>query len=381
MKIFLFFYDIYNVKPIYAGSVFLCKERSELVPEKKKGRLLAIYSCGHFLVDLSCAFLMFSVPTSGTERLISLILYNFFAFAVQMPMGLVADKLNRNGAVASAGLIITLLAFILAPVPIICSVVLGLGNCLYHVGGGIEVLGFGDKKQWMLGVFVSPGAIGLFIGTMIANNKLWSIALGGVILFVLSAAVVLWLNYTYSLKAPSGNTELSVQTSGRAPIISFICLFLVVILRSYVGITLYTPWKNGILLSVLSVLGLAFGKAAGGLLADKFGAIRTAIVSLALSSVLFIFSENAVFGILAIFLFNMTMPLTLFAMAKMFSGAKGFAFGCLTFALFLGCLPNFLSIPIPFYGEVWFHAIESVMSLVLLAVGLLACSEREERDE
>ncbi len=345
--------------------------------QKKNGQLLAIYSVGHFFVDLACAFLMFSLRDDGDARLIQIILYNFFAFAVQMPAGFIADRLNRNGAVAAVGIGLTFFAFLLTPIPMICVIVLGLGNCLYHVGGGTDVLGFDEKKQWMLGVFVSPGAMGLFIGTLLAKSKVISVLYGGPIMLAISVAIVLGLHLTYSLRAPSGNICKPVKPAGKLKALAVVCLFLVVILRSYVGVTLYTPWKNGILLSTLAVLGLALGKAAGGFLADRFGAVRTSVVSLALCSIMFMFSGNAMCGILAIFLFNMTMPLTLFAMAGLFPSSRGFAFGCLTFALFLGCVPSFLSLPIPFYKEVWFHALEAAVSLVLLAVGLIACRKWE----
>ncbi len=348
---------------------------------KKNGRLLAIYSAGHFLVDFACAFLMFSLPSSGNDRLLEIVLYNFCAFALQMPAGLIADKKDRNGAVASLGLCLTLTAFLFRQIPIACVVLSGLGNCLYHIGGGVDVLNFSEKKQWMLGVFVSPGALGLFAGTLIANNNIISPLLCGFILLVLSSAIVLSLHFTHSLKKPSGNVGFDIKPMGRAPILAFICLFSVVVLRSYVGITLYMPWKNGIWLSLLSVIGLALGKAAGGFLADKLGAVRTAILSLLLCSVLFLFSGSAVCGLFAIFLFNMTMPLTLFAMARSFRGARGFAFGLLTFALFLGCVPELLSLPIPFFGEVWFYAVESAVTLVLLTLGIWAYGKKGGRRE
>ncbi len=339
---------------------------------KKQIPLLTAYSLGHFLVDFACALLMFSLPG---ERLTAFILYNFCAFALQMPVGLVADKCNRNSAVAAVGLVVTCFAFLCAPQPLLCAAVAGVGNCLYHVGGGVDVLGFSSEKQWMLGVFVSPGALGLFVGTALAKAKLLPLLPGGLLVSVLSLAVIVGLYLLFPFQKSSGNAHFSLKTKGRAPVLAILCLFAVVVLRSYVGITLYTPWKNGLLLSVLAVLGLASGKAAGGLLADKFGPLPTALATLGLSSLFFFFSENAVFGLLAIFLFNMSMPLTLFALAQVFPGAKGFAFGCLTFALFLGCVPNFLSLPVPFYGQVWFHAAEGAVSLLLLAVGLLACRE------
>ncbi len=344
---------------------------------KRKGKLLAIYSVGHFTVDLACAFLMFSLPSSGTDRLLELILYNFCAFALQMPVGLIADRLDRNGLVAVIGSCLTLIAFILIPIPLACVVILGLGNCFYHVGGGVDVLNFSEKKQWMLGVFVSPGAIGLFIGTVLANSRAVSPLVCGLILLGISCAIILSLNCTHPLRALSGNACFDIKPKAKAPILAFICLFTVVILRSYVGMTLYMPWKSEIPLLVISVLGLAFGKTAGGFLADRVGEMRTAIASLALSSVLFLFSSNAVCGLLSIFLFNMTMPLTLFAMARIFPNARGFSFGCLTFALFLGCVPELLSLPTPFFGKAWFYAIEAAVSLLLLALGLLASRERK----
>ena len=70
-------------------------------------------------------------------------------------------------------------------------------------------------------------------------------------------------------------------------------------------------------------------------------------------------------GVLAVFLFNMTMPVTLWAAAKVMPGAKGFAFGLLTFGLFLGYLPSYLG-----WGSIlsapWAHGLPALISLILL---------------
>ncbi len=348
------------------------------VTARKQHTLLALYSAGHFLVDLCCAFLMLTlVAVSPGERLICLLLYNFCAFALQMPLGLIADRLDRNGALAVSGLALTLVAFAFFPLPILCACVLGVGNALYHVGGGVDVLHFSDERQWMLGVYVSPGAVGLYLGGVLAREKLLSLPPGFVLILVTAAAISLCLHKTRSLKCPSGNVPPSIEPRGRAPLAAVILLMLVVILRSYVGMTLSFPWKTGAW-AVIAVLALALGKTVGGFLADRFGALRASVATLSLCALLFLFSDNAVCGILAIFLFNMTMPLTLFAMARLFPGARGFAFGTLTFALFLGYLPTHLALPVPFAGSGWWYAMEAVLSLVLLAGGLLACRGGEE---
>ena len=111
-------------------------------------------------------------------------------------------------------------------------------------------------------------------------------------------------------------------------------------------------------------------------MADRMGATRTSVVTLSLCALLFVFSDHALCGLAAVFLFNMTMPLTLFAMARLFPGARGFAFGALTFALFLGYLPTHLGLPTPFAGCGWWYAVEAILSLILLVAGLLACRPR-----
>lgn len=339
--------------------------------------LLTLYSAGHFLVDLTCAYLMITLAASaGEARWLCLLLYNFCAFALQMPAGLFADRIDRNAATAVAGLGLTLIAFALFPVPVLCAVVLGIGNCLYHVGGGVDVLHFSETRQWMLGVYVSPGAIGLFLGGLLAQKQLLSLPVGFALILAASALISLGLHLTHSLKKPSGNVPPSIETVGRAPAVAVITLLLVVVLRSYVGLTLVFPWKTGVW-SLLAVLGVALGKAVGGFLADLMGAVRASVVTLSLCAILFLFSDVALCGLLALLLFNMTMPLTLFAMARLFPGARGFAFGTLTFALFLGYLPTHLALPAPFEGQSWWYAVEAGISLILLIAALLACRKKE----
>lgn len=344
---------------------------------RKQFTLLTLYCAGHFLVDLTCAYLMITLAASaGESRWLCLLLYNFCAFALQMPAGLCADRLDRNAAVAVSGLALTLIAFALFPLPVLCAVILGIGNCLYHVGGGVDVLHFSETRQWMLGIYVSPGAIGLFLGGLLAQKQLFSLPIGFALILIASVLISLGLHLTHSLKQPSGNVPPSIETVGRAPALAVIALLLVVVLRSYVGLTLTFPWKTGVW-SLLAVLGIALGKTAGGFLADRMGAIRASVVTLSLCAFLFLFSDHALCGLAAVFLFNMTMPLTLFAMARLFPGARGFAFGTLTFALFLGYLPTHLGLPVPFSGSTWRYAVEAGISLLLLIAGLLACREKK----
>ena len=145
-----------------------------------------------------------------------------------------------------------------------------------------------------------------------------------------------------------------------------ICCFLVVALRSYLGMVLSFPWKTGGWALALTC-ALVLGKAAGGFLGERLGMVRASVLSLGLAAVLFCLSGFPLAGTAAVFLFNMTMPITLWAAARLLP--PGLAFGTLTFALFLGFLPVWLGWPVLFTGGTGYAA-GALCSLALLAAGL-----------
>lgn len=322
--------------------------------------LLALYSLTHFWVDLSCAFLAFRFLSGSADFLLCLLLYNFCAFALQMPLGLWADGLDRNGVVAAAGCGLTAAAF-LVPVPLASAVTAGVGNALFHLGGGIDVLNTSGKRAAALGVFVSPGAVGLYVGTFWGGGTAISALLPPAGLLILGGGILLLCRRTMgSLR--SGNAPVETEPVGGSWL-PLIPLFLVVVLRSWMGLGQSFSWKAEWSLSL--VAALALGKAAGGFLMDAVGPRRAAGWSLGLAAVLYLFSGDPIPGIFAVFLFNMTMPMTLWAAAKILPGAKGFGFGLLTFALFLGYLPVYLGWPSVFAWP-WICAAAAALSLALL---------------
>ena len=77
------------------------------------------------------------------------------------------------------------------------------------------------------------------------------------------------------------------------------------------------------------------------------------------------------FGILALLLFNMTMPMTLYLLAEHLPHLPGFSFGLLTFGLFLGFLPVYAELSLPLPGG-QFGFLISLVSAFLLIFGLKA---------
>ena len=322
--------------------------------------LLALYSLAHFWVDLSCAFLAFRFLSAAPEFTLCLLLYNFCAFALQMPLGLWADSLDRNGMLAAAGCGLTAAAFLL-PVSLAAAVVAGVGNALFHLGGGIDVLNASGEKAAALGIFVSPGAVGLYVGTLWGGEAAVSALLPPAGLLALGGGILLLCRRTFgSLR--SGNAPVEAEPAGGSWL-PLVPLFLVVVLRSWMGLGQSFPWKAAWGLPL--VLALALGKAAGGFLMDAVGPRRAAGWSLGLAAALYLLSGAPLPGLLAVFLFNMTMPMTLWAAAQLLPGAKGFGFGLLTFALFVGYLPVYLGWPAVF-GNVWACAAAAALSLALL---------------
>ena len=125
-------------------------------------------------------------------------------------------------------------------------------------------------------------------------------------------------------------------------------------------------WKTEIW-SDIAVTAVVLGKTAGGFLADRVGLFRAAAGSLILAATLFCFGDSPLPGVLALFLFNMTMPITLFALARKMPGCKGFSFGILTFALFLGFLPAYYgAAPINHIGMMTVTACSALFLLPVL---------------
>ena len=76
--------------------------------------MLGIYSLAHFCVDFGCAFFIYSRFLNPWQWTFCLVLYNFCAFAMQAPLGLLGDRLNKNALYAAAGCVIVALSAFLS---------------------------------------------------------------------------------------------------------------------------------------------------------------------------------------------------------------------------------------------------------------------------
>ncbi|MGN1101740.1 MAG: hypothetical protein ACI4RG_06075, partial [Huintestinicola sp.] len=127
------------------------------------------------------------------------------------------------------------------------------------------------------------------------------------------------------------------------------------------------PWKITPMAAFAAVLVTAGGKALGGFVSDFFGKEKASAASMLGAAFLYLFSDNIICGLGAILLFNMSMPITLRAAADIFRGGRGFSFGLLTFALFLGYVPVYTG-----SGSMQISSVTMALLCIISAAMLLA---------
>ena len=350
-----------------------------------------------------------------------MLVYNFFAFACQLPAGIFGDRQKKPWFLAGSGCFLVAAAYLMTaaclktgawllpgnglipaspfsgaagPLLLLISAAAGIGNSCFHVGGGIDLLRRSGGKAAIPGIFVSTGAFGVWLGPVLAAKQSARDfgLLSGCALMILTGAVLTRTHFLRRDRTEADDAvweDAAVRKAGadldKAPAgvrnvvpAAALCLFTAVLFRSYAGTIMRYGWKKAFL-AFLFTAGIVFGKMLGGIIGDRAGWRRTAVVSLALSGLLFLAADrHAAAGIAAVFFFNMTMPLTLSALAKMYPDREGMAFGLTTLALFLGTLPSLAESAglLRAGGSGLLPAICAV-SLLLMAAGL----RRKEREE
>ena len=338
------------------------------------------YALCHFVVDFACVSSMLCAVSrvlgeSGQDSLefvaLSILLYDVVAFTLQLPVGIVLDKLDKNSyaallsyALVGAGVLISL--FPVALLEWLAVLLLAVGNALFHSAGGLIVLNISQKHAGPSGIFIATGAIGVFLGTQSAQMERLQIAFSLLVLLFLCALITLVVQKVNKKYWNVHNVAFDIPKLSSNTLLAIALLTFVVALRSYAGMVMAFPWKSQTLLLVLSILGVFAGKALGGMVADRIGFRTTAIFSLIAAATLFAPSwEVPVMGLLGVFFFNFTMSITLASLANILPNAKGTAFGLASFSLAVGALPALLGF------RVEHPVMLSVISLVsALALGI-----------
>ena len=320
-------------------------------------KLLLIQTLGHFFVDAACAAVVISGTSTLSESAIFFILYNGLAFCLQPIAGIILDNVKkitpRQYILISYTLL--LLGFLPAFNLWLKVLLVGTGNCLFHVGSGTLILTNSNKKLKPLGIFVSSGAVGLTLGTMFAN--LW---ICHTIIIIALLTLIIMNVYLASSKIflHSGKNYLGIAIS----------LCFCVAIRSFLGFIPLIQFIKTPGIILLITMGVFLGKSLGGILCDRFGIQKTVIISTIFVMLLFLFSfNNPYLWTIVQMIVNLSMPITLYLMWRSMPKYPAFSFGLAAACLVIGLLATFpiTNLKIPSACFLFLFMLNSV--LVLLA--------------
>lgn len=324
---------------------------------------LLVYGITHAVIDWICAAVIFSIFKNQTINLSILtslvILYNVLAFWLQAIFGLITDYLKSPKETAILGCIfVGISAIIFLNFPISAIIFAWLGNALFHVGGGSISLNLTPQKTTAPGIYVAPGALGLFLGIIIGKSGQFIAWQAVLILIILSFLMVITkkpnINYT---KTKGSNKYLELI---------ILLILLSIAIRSLVGFIVIFPWKSDFNLLIALTIAIVLGKGLGGILADKFGWIKISVWALILSIPLLSLASNIpILAIIGMFLFNITMPVTLVAISNTLPGRSAFAFGLTCLALIIGISPIIFGLKSTLNNSIAIFVIIFISSIVL----------------
>ncbi|MBP7177031.1 MAG: hypothetical protein KBA53_12560 [Thermoclostridium sp.] len=335
---------------------------------------LFLYSLGHMLVDGACCLVVLSSTSRSNENTqnlaLAIIVYNTIAFGLQPFFGLLADRVGYTNLIACCGCIIVGSSAAFMHAPFAAAVAAGLGNAMFHIGGGAYSLNMDRQKAAYAGVFVAPGAIGLFLGGLASQAlvfKPWFV----IVPMALTAILVLPIPHL-----PCSVPVAVTKQNKSMALLPLLLLLLVIILRSVVGSVGVYPWKSTNAMGLIMVMTIALGKACGGLLSDWAGRRNTTVIALLISAPLLAFFESGfIFSLAGLFLFNLTMAVTVTEISDHLQGYSGFAFGLTTLALIIGTYFIYMGWK-EFFANQWITFISIILSAILMFFSIPA--ERKE---
>ncbi len=340
-----------------------------------------IYSVLHMFVDGLCALSMYGIFRHHTNWYLYLLIYNFSAFALQIIFGSLMDilKVLQNkkhikyfhlpAICSSLGVFLTVIGSFTHPA------ILGTGNAIFHIGGGIGTIEEDYRKNLRgqaFGIFVAPGALGLYLGGFLGKEISASLlviimALIALIMILFCIALIFYVRHKSKIQENESALEFSSENPHKPAFLflAIILCFAVVVLRSYIGLNVSMVWKTGFMMGLLATLALVLGKMFGGILSARLGMMPVTILSLGLASIAYLNSNHIFWGLLALLLFNMTMPITLYLITDQMRDAPGFSFGLLTLALFIGWIPSWMGVSIGIDSK-FLGCLGALMSMITL---------------
>jgi len=300
-----------------------------------------MYFYVHFIVEVVCFFYLTRVNSESLIVWLIPFIYDGVAFVPQSIIGYVSDKYPKinMGMIGIILLLITYLLYGLTNISVFVTLILlCLGNAFLHVAGAENTLKTSNGKLAPSAIFVAGGSFGVITGRVLASIPINPLIL---IIPILSMIPVVLLADSYKTSKSNCN-KIDYVKKNINPILIILIAFLVVIVRGYLGYGIPTSWKKTILENVIFFFTMGVGKALGGILSDKIGIRKVAILSTLLAIPFLCFGDNIMLiSIIGVMFFSMTMSITLGILVSVLKKTPGLAFGITTIGLYLGTAPIF----------------------------------------
>ena len=320
-----------------------------------------LYFYIHFIVEIVCFF--FLTRVTNNSRFIWLIpfIYDGVAFVPQSIIGYINDKYNINmGLIGTILLIICYLLYGLTKIDVyVLLIILCLGNAFLHIAGAENTLKTSNGRLSPSAIFVSGGSFGVITGRLLAKTNINPLIL---LIPILSMIPFILLADTYVNKNSNCKKFNYVKENKNKYIVVLIALF-VVIMRGYIGYGIPTSWNKTTIQNIIFFFTMGLGKALGGILSDKIGIRRIAILSTLLAIPFLCCGNNyMIISIIGVMFFSMTMSITLGILVSILKRTPGLAFGITTIGLFLGTAPIF------------FIQLNMTINIILIIIISIICS-------
>lgn len=304
-------------------------------------KLGCLWCCIHFALEVIC-FQFYTAYFGNPEiALAATLIYDLIAFFPQFAIGAAVEKYRRLH-IGKLGAALVLLGALSAffpslPVRIIGLILLSAGNACVHVGGAEATLFSCGDRIAPAAVFIAGGAFGVVTGRLLGSAQL-SMWIG--ISVMLCAACLICISDSMRRNTDRIPSQLQLAHPKRHIIAVILLAFFTVTVRGLLAYGIPTGWNQSPLQTVALFSAMGLGKAAGGLLSDRFGAKKTALLSTGLCVPLLLLGNSRMIpSLLGIALFSMTTAATLGILVSAAPEHPLIAYGMTTVGLVAGSVP------------------------------------------
>ena len=341
----------------------------------------SLYFYIHFITEVICFYSL--ARYMGDRPLVWLIFftYDMMAFVPQSVIGYFSDRFPRVplGAIGMLLMCSSLLMFE-AVNPFVSLIVLCIGNCMVHVNGAEVTLRTAKGKLSGSAIFVSGGSFGVVTGKLLGSTQMgiWPLVAAAII----TVPVTMYVQrYISDEEEPFEEQcrEFDYARTDKPKWLIIALAVAIVAVRGYMGYGIPTSWNKTAIQTVMLFSFMGVGKAMGGIVADRIGVRRTAIISTVVAAPLLMAGDNImVISLAGVMFFSMTMAITLAVLVSVLPRTPGLAFGWTTIGLFIGTAPVFFIRLSTFLSNCIMIATLSALCLVFIYTIIRKDSEDEQ---